>query len=192
MRAAGPGQSVLLLLDVIAVLKSLHVPYAIVGAVAASFHGVVRASLDADAVISLSSGRTGVSSLLDALHQAGLKGRYTKGDVRDPIGGAIAIEDRFHNRVDLLLKIRGMADAVFSRAVETAFMGERIRVISAEDFIVMKVFAGNTKDLSDAAGVLQVSAGRIDRALLKSLAQSYGKDTLRKLHALLERYPTKV
>lgn len=188
MRATSHGESALLLLDVIAVLKSLHVPYAVIGAVAASFHGVVRASLDADVVISLPSGRTAVTALLDGFHRVGLKDRYTKGDVRDPIGGVIAIEDRFHNRVDLLLKIRGMTDAAFSRTVETAFMGERIRVISAEDFIVMKVFAGSAKDLSDAAGVLQVSGGRIDRALLKSLAQPYGKDTLRRLHALLAQY----
>ena len=57
MRAKGPGQSALLLLDVIGVLNALRVPYAIVGAMAASFYGVVRASLDADAVVSLRAGR---------------------------------------------------------------------------------------------------------------------------------------
>ena len=188
MRATGSGESPLLLLDVIAILKSLRVPYAVVGAFAASFHGVVRASLDADAVISLPSGQTDAKSLLDVLHQAGLKARYTKGEARDPVGGVIAVEDRFGNRVDLLLKIRGMTDAVFARTVETEFMGERIRVIGLEDFVTMKVFAGSAKDLSDAAGVLQVSRNRIDRALLKQLAQSYGKETLRKLNALLQQY----
>lgn len=188
MRAVGSGESPLLLLDVIAILQSLRVPYAVIGALAASFHGVVRASLDADAVLSLPSGRTDVRSLLDALHQAGLKARYTKGEVRDPVGGVIAVEDRFQNRVDLLLKIRGMTDAVFSRAIDVEFMREHIRVIGAEDFIAMKVFAGSAKDLSDAVGVLQVSAGRIDRALLKQLAQSYGKETLRKLNSLLQHH----
>jgi len=188
MRATGSGESPLLLLDVISILKSLHVPYAVIGALAASFHGVVRASLDADAVISLSSGQTDAQSLLDALHRAGLKTRYTKGEVREPVGGVIVVEDKFHNQVDLLLKIRGMTDAAFSRTVETEFMGERVRMIGVEDLIAMKVFAGSAKDLGDAAGVLQVSRGRINRALLKQLAQPYGKDVLRKLNELLGQY----
>ena len=53
MKIRGPGQSSLLLLKVIKLLNKRRVPYAIVGAFAASFYGVVRASLDADAVISL-------------------------------------------------------------------------------------------------------------------------------------------
>ncbi len=37
MRTNSPGQSVLLLLDVIQILNKLKVPYAIIGAFAASF-----------------------------------------------------------------------------------------------------------------------------------------------------------
>lgn len=188
MRVTGPGQSALLLLDVIEILKTFRVPYAIIGAFAASFHGVVRASLDADAIISLRSSRADAKVLLDALHKAGVKSRYRTGEARDPIGGVITVEDRFHNRVDLVMKIRGMTEAVFARAIEVKFMGERIRVIGVEDFIAMKLFAGSPKDVSDVVGVLRVSYDRIDLTLLKELATPYGKDTLRHLDALLQEH----
>ena len=53
MKPTAPGQSAVLLLDVIESLEKLDIPYAVVGALAASFYGLIRASLDADAVLSL-------------------------------------------------------------------------------------------------------------------------------------------
>lgn len=185
MRATGSGQSALLLLDVIDVLTTLRVPYAVIGAVAASFHGVVRASMDADAVISLTPNESDLKGVVDALRNAGLKSSSRIGDNRDPIGGVIHVEDRFHNRVDLLVKIRGVTEAVFTRTIETAFMQSRIRVIGIEDFIAMKIFAGSPKDVSDAIGVLRVSYDRIDLTLLRRLVQPYGAHARRTLESLL-------
>ncbi|NJN05184.1 MAG: hypothetical protein HC814_00540 [Rhodobacteraceae bacterium] len=54
MRATGPGQSLLLLLDVVAVLDKQGIEYGVVGALAASVYGTVRATTDADAVVSAS------------------------------------------------------------------------------------------------------------------------------------------
>ena len=185
MRAKGPGQSVLLLLDVIDVLNALHVPYAIIGAFAASFYGVIRASVDADAVMSLPSGQAHLDALIDALHSAGLKSVRRKGDLRDPVGAVIHVSDRFENRVDLLIRIRGMTEAAFSRTVEAEFMQAPVRVIGVEDFIAMKVFAGSPKDLGDAAGVLHVSSNRVHLPLLNALVRRYGKDAVRRLQLLL-------
>ena len=53
MRTTQVGQSALLLLDAVGVLVTRNIPYAVIGAMAASVHGVVRASMDADAVLSL-------------------------------------------------------------------------------------------------------------------------------------------
>jgi len=53
MNIKGPGESSLLLLKVIKGLCKENISYVIVGAFAASFYGIVRASLDADAVISV-------------------------------------------------------------------------------------------------------------------------------------------
>ena len=186
MRATKPGQSALLLLDVIDVLDALQVPYAIIGALAASFYGVVRGSADADAVVS-SSGHAGLKTLIEALHRAGFKSVGQKGDVGDPIGAIIHVSDRFENRVDLLMRIRGMTEAAFARTVEAEFMQARVRVIGVEDLIAMKLFAGSPKDLDDVSGILRVSSSRVHLPLLKTLIHPYGKETALKLQSLLRQ-----
>jgi hypothetical protein len=50
MRTKASGESTLLLLDAVQVLRAEHVDYAIIGAMAAAVHGVIRASRDADAL----------------------------------------------------------------------------------------------------------------------------------------------
>ncbi len=186
MKAKGPGQSALLLLDIIGALQKRRISYAIVGAFAASFYGVVRASMDADAVISLQTGETDVTTLLGDLRRHPLKVVYRKGDWKDPIGAVINVEDNFGNRVDLLMSIRGMSEGLFARTVEAKFMEARIRLVGIEDFIAMKVFAASPKDLNDAMGVLKISYDRVNLMLLKELALKYGKPALRQLQSLLK------
>lgn len=52
MRTSGSGQSALLLVDIVDSLVSRKVEYAVIGALAASVHGAVRASMDADELAS--------------------------------------------------------------------------------------------------------------------------------------------
>ena len=51
MRPTGPGQAAHLLLDVVDVLNELCIPYALAGALAASYYGVPRSTSDADTSI---------------------------------------------------------------------------------------------------------------------------------------------
>jgi hypothetical protein len=184
--AKGPGQSALLLLDVIRALDIRRIPYAVVGAFAASFYGVIRASLDTDAVISMDRAGAGIDTLRAAFRQGGLTTTYRKGDLRDPIGAVLNVEDRFGNRVDLLIRVRGMEEGVFTRTVATRFMGRTIHLVCVEDFIAMKLFAGSPQDLRDAAGALKVSGTRVDRSLLKRLTQQYGGSALHRFESLLK------
>jgi hypothetical protein len=171
-------------LDVIDVLNRPRIPYAIIGAFAASFYGVVRASLDVDAVISLRPGQADVKALTDELQRAGLKIMYRTGGAGDPVGAVLNVEDRVRNRVDLLMQIHGMAEGVFSRTVKADFMQAGIHVIGLEDFIAMKLFAGSPKDIDDAAGAFKVSADRIRLPLLKEVAE----DANQALEALAEGF----
>ena len=185
-RAASPGQSALLLLDVVDILNALRVSYAIIGAFAASFYGVVRASLDADALISLRPREADATPLIEALRTAGFTAVYTRGNARDPVGAVLTVEDPFGNRVDLLMGIQGMTEAVFTRTVESEFMNVKIRVVGIEDFIAMKIFAGSQKDLADVTGALDVSRDLVDRPLLNELVRAYGDDAVRTLRSLLK------
>ena len=53
MRATRSGESALLLLDVVDLLLDQKIDYAVVGALAASIDGAMRASMDADVVLSV-------------------------------------------------------------------------------------------------------------------------------------------
>jgi hypothetical protein len=120
MSATGPGQSLLLLLDVVAHLEKQGIAYAVVGALAASVYGTVRATTDADALVSVS--RKKIAALEKSLRKAGLEADLRFGASDDPIPSMLAISDRF--------------------------AGTMLRIIGREDFIAMKCFAGGPRLMS--------------------------------------------
>jgi hypothetical protein len=185
MRADHKGQSALLLLDVIDLLAKEKLPYVVVGAFAASFYGVVRASLDADAVISLSASVLKEEELMEIFLQHGLNCDYRAGDSADPLDGVFEITDKYSNQVDLITGIKGMDKDVFKRSCATVFLKKKISIAGIEDFVAMKVFAGSPKDLEDARGVLAQAQDKVDKKLLKQLTGNYGKRVLQRLEAML-------
>lgn len=185
MRASAPGQSVLLLLDAVAVLGNEEVDYAVIGAIAASVHAVVRASVDADAVLSVS--RQQLAELERRFRAAGFQTELTQGDEHDPIPAMLRLRDQHDNRVDLLAGLRGLEFAAFSRAIEVPFMGEILRVIGREDFIAMKAFAGGPQDLSDAERVIAMAPETLDMTLLRRVTQRYGPAAIAALEIILTR-----
>ncbi len=188
MRTTAPGQSALLLLDIIDILNQRKTAYAVIGAFAVSFYGSVRASLDVDAVISIHT-REELTGLSRDLKHAGWVVEQRRGDQDDPIAGVTYIQDQFGNRVDLLLGIRGMDKKIFDRVKEARFMNSKIKMVSQEDLIAMKIFAGSPKDLQDVIGIFQVSGTAIDLILLKKLTSQYGSSSTKKLQELLKEYP---
>jgi hypothetical protein len=183
VRTTGAGQSALLLLDAVEFLTSERVDYAVVGAMAASVHGVVRASFDADAVLSLTVQQA--PELEKKFASGGFRTQFTRGDLDDPIPGLLTLTDSFRNRVDLLVGLRGLELAAFERAVEVPFKGTPLRVIGREDFIAMKVFAGGPQDLADAHAAINTVPQSLDVVLLRRLAHRYGRDASSALEKLL-------
>ena len=101
MRTRASGESTLLLLDAVQILRAEKVDYAIVGAMAASVHGVIRASRDADALLSIST--SALKGLEQSFKAAGFATELRRGDMTDPIGAVLTLHDEFENRVDLLV-----------------------------------------------------------------------------------------
>jgi predicted nucleotidyltransferase len=184
MRTKASGESTLLLLDAVQVLRAENVDYAIIGAMAASVHGVIRASRDADALLSISP--SALSGLERSFKRAGFNTELRRGDLDDPINAVLAVSDGFANRVDLLVGIRGFDLSAFSRTIEVQFDGEALRFVGLEDFVAMKIFAGGPQDIADASNVLQATSEPPDVDLLRKLATRYGSDTLRRLESVLD------
>jgi hypothetical protein len=183
MRTSRSGESALLLLDVIDLLAREQVGYAVIGAMAASVHGVLRASMDADAVLSITTQQLG--PLQQCFRDAGFQTELRRGDLGDPIAAVLALSDGFSNRVDLLVGLRGLENEAFQRAIEVAFQGSALRVVCIEDFIAMKLFAGGPQDLADARYALAAGKNAVDQELLLRLTTRYGRDAVNALQKLL-------
>ena len=185
MRAHQAGQSALLLLDVIAVLKAQAIDYAVIGAMAASVHGALRATADADALISVTVSKLAI--LRTNFKKAGLEADLRRGDADDPIPAMLIISDTHGNRVDLLGGLRGLDPQAFSRTVEVPFSGEALRIIGREDFIAMKCFAGGPQDVADAQVALRSAQDPIDLDLLRRVTRRFGRAAADILEQVLAR-----
>lgn len=183
MKAAGPGQSLLLLLDVVAILDSQGIAYAVVGALAASVYGTVRATRDADALVSVS--RPKLAALAKRLRKAGMKAELRVGDPDDPIPALLAISDRFGNRVDLLGGLRGLDPDAYARTVAVSFAGATLRIIGREDFVAMKCFAGGPQDIADASEAISAAEPPLDLDLVRRVARRFGRAAADALENLL-------
>ena len=183
MKARGPGQSALLLLDVVTVLDRAGVDYAVIGAMAAAVHGAIRATTDADALVSLTFAE--LRRVDRAVRKEGLRAELREGDADDPIPALLAVSDRHGNRVDLLGGLRGMDPALFERAIRVPFRGVDLRVIGREDFVAMKCFAGAPQDLADAANALDVPGPPLDVDLLRRVTRRFGRAAADALEELL-------
>lgn len=183
MRTTGPGQSALLLLDVADCLVQEKVDYAVIGALASAVHGLVRASVDADAVLLLSVQQ--LAALEKKLASAGFRTQLQQRSFMDPIAAMLSLTDNFDNRVDLLVGLRGLEAAAFTRVTAVPFNGSSLPVIGREDFIAMKAFAGGPQDLADAEAALIAAGTGLDLALLQRLTARYGRDATAALEKLL-------
>jgi len=83
MRTKSAGESALLLLDVIETLRAHSIDYAVVGAMAAAVHGVIRASQDADVIVSLAVRE--LNRMKDVFVDLGLLVEVRRGGLDDPI-----------------------------------------------------------------------------------------------------------
>jgi predicted nucleotidyltransferase len=183
MRPSGAGQSALLLLDAALLLETAGVEYVVIGAMAASVHGVIRASTDADALAFLTVQKA--KELERQFRAAGYETLFREGDPDDPIPGLLAVTDAYGNRVDLLIGLRGFDPAALSRAFDVPFHGGRLRVVGLEDFIAMKVFAGGPLDMVDAGAAIAANGKSFDLDLLRQLASRYGRAVAAALETLL-------
>jgi hypothetical protein len=183
MRTDKGGQSVLLLLDVVEILRREKVDYAIIGAFALSVLGVVRASTGADALLFAEPGR--LSKLEEKFQLEGFATELRTAEADDPVSGMLALSDRFGNHVELLGGLRNMDPAILARTLEIDFRNEKLRIVGREDFIAMKCYAGGPQDLLDARSAYRAAPGPIDLDLLRTVTRRFGREAADRLQEVL-------
>lgn len=183
MKARGAGQSALLLLDVAARLTEQGIDFAVIGALAASVHGAIRATTDADVLLSITAPK--LAKLERAFKDAGLDTDLSRGDADDPIPALLAITDQHGNRVELLSGLRGLDPEAFNRCISVTFLGTTLRFIGREDFIAMKCYAGGPQDIADARQALIIHDQPLDIDLLRRITRRFGRPAADNLERLL-------
>lgn len=183
MKARRSGQSALLLLDVAAILTEHEIDYAVIGAMAASVHGAIRATADADALASITVAK--LAKLEKVFKRAGFETGLRRGDTDDPIPALLAIADRHGNRVDLLAGLRGLDPEAFTRCITVPFLRTTVRVIGREDFIATKCFAGGPQHIADARQALETNDRPIDIDLVRRVTRRFGRPAADNLEKLL-------
>ena len=183
MRTDKGGQSALLLLDVVEILRGEKVDYAVVGAFALTVLGVVRATTDVDALLFAKPGR--LAKLEKPFKRAGFDTELRTAEADDPVSGILVLSDDFGNHVELLGGLRNMDPEILSRTLEVRFRDEPLRIVGREDFIAMKCAAGSAQDLLDARSAYHAAPGPIDLDLLRTVTRRFGREAADRLEEIV-------
>jgi len=142
------------------------------GGLVVAMYGRPRETKDADVAVSTAD----VGAAHDALVAAGLNVVRAFTDV--VFGGSTVsrltlLGGGELNTVDLVRprSARYAAD-VMRRSLVGTLRSESLRVVAAEDYVVLKVLATRDRDLEDAQSVLDHQRGRLDEALIRSEIRS--------------------
>jgi len=177
------GQSALLLLDVVEILRREKVDYAVIGAFALTVLGVIRATTDVDALLFTKPSR--LAKLEKLFKQVGFDTELRTAEADDPVSGMLVLSDDFGNHVELLGGLRNMDPEIVSRTLKVKFREETLRIVGREDFIAMKCFAGSPQDLLDARSAYKAAPGPIDLDLLRTVTRRFGREAADRLEEIL-------
>jgi predicted nucleotidyltransferase len=150
------------------------VPYAVGGAVAASFWGVPRTTQDADLLVSVPALVS--QHFADALAEEGFSVVDTSGGGMPTVTGLRRQSDaeglmrlaRRNVPVEMFVPVVPLQHEILRRATDEPFHGRTIKVTSAEDLILLKMAFHRQKDIQDVRGILGVQKGRLDLGHLRS------------------------
>ncbi len=157
---------------------------AVIGAVALAAHGFVRATRDLDLATELDP-FTQLRALKQRAEARGWSATLALPDAEDPLGGVLTLHGddfdpvqvvNFHNP---LRELPNPAGEALRRATHLEGV-PGLRVVSVEDLILLKLYAGGRKSLADIEALLEHHP-HLDLEELRRRAASFG------LNADLER-----
>lgn len=160
--------------DVLDAIDRLGIPWFVTGSVAASVHGVLRASQDVDVLLDMDA--AGFRALADTLRSShAVAAPIDFGD----FAMASVIDRATAQKVDLILRRAGAFEAsAMSRRQRTDIPGlGDVWVASVEDLIIAKLdWSEGTSELQlrDCEQLLRRNAARIDHEYLERWASRLG------------------
>ena len=123
-------------------------------------HGVVRATADLDLLVT--DGAVLAPDAWRALEDAGIDVERRAGDDTDPLAGVVRFSGPSDAAVDLVIGRHGWQAALLARATPRLVGAEQLPVVAPADLILLKLYAGASRDLHDVEELLDAG----DRAAL--------------------------
>jgi hypothetical protein len=158
-------------------LERRNIPYAIGGAIALGFYAPPRATVDVDVNIFVAGGRE-LTKALSVLTACGfvaesepatlLRQAQEEGQFRGRVQGI---------RVDVFVATVPFYKELRRRVRGAVLLGRPVKILAAEDLIVLKLMFFRRKDLADAEAVLRDQGSAIDRKKVrKRIVKLVGED----------------
>jgi predicted nucleotidyltransferase len=188
------------LVDVVAALADLfgrlQIRYAIGGALANNYWGVVRATQDIDCLVSLPAIK--YQQFADELNGIGCvqldaTGNSVPVDVPrllEQVQKHKVIECFLQSvRIELFVPAVPLQDEILRRAVPVRLSEREIPVTTAEDLILLKLAFHRIKALQDIRGILWVQRGRLDLNYLRTWSKrTHAPGVQQELESLIAQY----
>lgn len=161
--------------------RSLGFESALIGAAALAVHRYTRATEDIDLAVSVDPERK-LAELGRALSRGGLLTELRMPDDDDPLGGLLSVReplDSESNPVEVVnflnpwRPVRSPARDAIARA--QPLPGTKLRCVTIEDLVALKLYAGGLQDHADVVQLLARNP-EIDRELVRRIAGPYDRD----------------
>ncbi|MGH9411868.1 MAG: nucleotidyl transferase AbiEii/AbiGii toxin family protein [Vicinamibacterales bacterium] len=147
-------------------LESEHIEYAIVGGIANAVWGEPRATVDVDVTVSVDERavRRTVQAIASRLRAA----------VADPAAfvrqtRVLPVDTEDGVRIDVIFALMPFELEAIGRARSVAMAGRQVRVVTAEDLILMKIVSDRPRDLADAEAIVRRRRSDLDLAYIEPL-----------------------
>ena len=150
------------------ILRKADLSYCVVGAVAASYHGIPRSTKEIEVLVFPSW--VALKESIRELRAAGFK-------IIDKVGRQprdFRIQSKEGYRVKFKMANSKWEMDALSRARSHRFFSTAVRLASPEDAALWSLASGGIKGVVDAAGILVRSKGRLDEEYLRQRSEELG------------------
>jgi predicted nucleotidyltransferase len=153
----------------IAFLEAHGYRYAIIGGIAVTVWGTIRATRDVDLKVL-------VPDLDYPAVRAAIQAAFPEPGRPQAPGNPLIVSVNIDGVVvDFLLALPGYEEQIITRAVRRGLGDLEVWVCAPEDLVIQKAVAGRTKDWSDIEGVLIEQHGRLDLAYLEDWLSQFAE-----------------
>lgn len=142
--------------DVSRLLDERGIGHTVIGAMALAVHGVVRASDDIDILVT--DPRSLDPRTWTTLAEQGIDVEIRRGDSDDPLAGVVRL-GKILPHIDVIVGRYAWQSAIIDRSPELSVLGANVRVATAPDVVLLKLYAGGPQDAWDILQLLDAVPG---------------------------------